>query len=487
MRHVRTRRRFKVILILLFIICFTVFVENRIQDLIPQLKSLAEAKVEDALGGKVDFSIGSIDGGIIHPIVLSDIRIRQADASRLLQSLVIDSIRTNYYIKDVVSALAGRELKPLLDKNSSAYVNFSIKGGDIKGFVGLYGDLSDSKIDGYLILYAGSRIDFSGRIKDGKFEIQIRPDGLGMGSVRAFGDMSTGSIFTVNLKFDHLKVFGFDIACEAVLKNEFINNSDQSSLGRIEGGFETKNLILNFKPFVDLKTNYILTHDSIELTDLNLGELFRAYGKVSLKDPQEIDLTLLANNVSLSWLMLTFGKKGAASTLTGTMSGKFAIKGPAGKVQMSSSFDIKGGTIGSLDFDYMTATLKGELPFLKIEDSRITRNSGYFAIAGEFDLTRAGKDNMFDDMKLITDDTAITWDEWESSQGKDVRELTMKKNIAGKFGFGYKKFVKEDNIDESSRDSDEMHFDYNLQANDSLKVMVAQDNDFFGFEHKDKF
>ncbi|MBU0605570.1 MAG: hypothetical protein KKH77_04705, partial [Candidatus Omnitrophica bacterium] len=81
MRHVRTRRRFKVILILLFIICFTVFVENRVQDLIPQLKSLAEAKVEDALGGKVDFSIGSIDGGIIHPIVLSDIRIRQADAS----------------------------------------------------------------------------------------------------------------------------------------------------------------------------------------------------------------------------------------------------------------------------------------------------------------------------------------------------------------------------------------------------------------------
>ncbi|MBU1038042.1 MAG: hypothetical protein KJ994_03240, partial [Candidatus Omnitrophica bacterium] len=96
-------------------------------------------------------------------------------------------------------------------------------------------------------------------------------------------------------------------------------------------------------------------------------------------------------------------------------------------------------------------------------------------------------DNLFDDIKLVTDDTAITWDEWNSSQGKDVRELTMKKNIGGKFGFGYKKFVKEDNIDESSRDSDEMHLDYNLQANDSLKVMVAQDNDFFGFEHKDKF
>ena len=63
----------------------------------------------------------------------------------------------------------------------------------------------------------------------------------------------------------------------------------------------------------------------------------------------------------------------------------------------------------------------------------------------------------------------------------------MKKNLVGQFGFGYKKFVKEGNIDESLRDSDEVHFDYSLQANDSIKVMVAQDKDFFGFEHKDKF
>jgi hypothetical protein len=255
----------------------------------------------------------------------------------------------------------------------------------------------------------------------------------------------------------------------------------------VEGEFETKDLILNFKPFVDVKANYKIAQDSIEVTGFNLGEMFKIYGKVSLGSPNDIDLTLLSNNVSLSWIMLTLGKKEANSTLTGTMSGKFEFKGPIRKVQMDSSFDIKGGTIGTLNFDYLTATLKGELPFLKIEESRITRNSGYFALAGEFDLRRMGKDNMFDNIKLITDDTAITWDEWNSTQGKDVQELSMKKNFGGRFGFGYKKFVAEDKIDESLRDSDEMHLDYNLQANDSLKMMVGQDKDFFGFEHKDKF
>ena len=487
MRHIRARRRYKVILILLCMICFTVFVENRIEDLIPQLKSLAEAKVEDALGGKVNFSIGSIDGGIIHPIVLNDIRIKRMDASQFAQSLAIDSIRTNYYIKDVIKAVGGSDLSPLLDKNSTTYVKFSLKDGEIKGFVGLYGDLSDSKVDGYLTLFRGDRINFSGYIKDGKFYAEIKPGRPGMGSVRAFGNVPTDNVFVVNFKFDHLKVFGLDIACDAVLTNKFIKSSDPRALNCMEGEFEADNLILNFKPFVDIKTSYKIIRDSIEVTGFNLGEAFKAYGKVSLKNPGDVDMTLLANNVSLSWLMMAFGKKGAASTLAGTMSGKFELKGPFRKVNMTSSFNIKDGMIGSLNFDYLTATLNGELPFLKIEDSRITRNSGYFALAGELDLRRIDKNNMFDNLKLITDDTAITWDEWNSTQGKDVQELNMKKNLTGQFGFGYKKFVKEGEIDESLRDSDEVHFDYSLQANDSIKVMIGQDKDFFGFEHKDKF
>ncbi len=487
MRHIRTRRRYKVILILLCIVCFTVFIENRVEDLIPQLKSLAEAKVEDALGGKASFSIGSIDGGVIHPIVLNDIRIKRMDASQFAQNLAIDSIRTNYYIKDVIKVMTGSELSPLLDKNSTTYIKFSAKNGGVRGFIGLHGDLSDSRIDGYLTLFRGDRINFSGYIRNGKFYAEIRPERTGMGSVRAFGIISADNVFTVNFKFDHLKVSGFDIACDAALKNEFIKDPGTNALDRIEGRFETKNLILNFKPFVDIKASYKIMRDSVEVVELDLGEAFKAYGKVSLRNPKDVDLTLVANNVSLSWLMLAFGKKEATSTLTGAMSGKFTLKGPFRKMKMASSFDIRGGAIGGLNFDYMTATLNGELPFLKIEDSRITRNSGYFALAGELDLRRLGKDNMFDNIKLITDDTAITWDEWNSTQGKGVQELNMKKNLIGHFGFEYKKFVKEDAIDESLRDSDEVHFDYNLQANDSIKVMVGQDKDFFGFEHKDKF
>ncbi len=488
MRHIRTRRRFRVILILLFTICFIVLIENRIEGLAPRLKSMAEAKVEDALGGKADFFIGSIGGGLVHPIVLSDIRIKQRDPSQLLQSLVIDSIRTNYYIKDIVGALTGSDLPPLLDKNSTTYVNFSMKRGEIKGFFGLYGDLSDAKINGYVILSGKYKISIIGHIRNGKFDAEIRPEMAGTGSIRIYGVMSQEGAFTVNLKLDHLTLGGYDVVCDAILKNKIIPGSEASDASDgMDGEFETRKLIVNFKPFVDIKTHYKLRRNTFEITDFAMGDLFKAYGTVRLGQPGEIDLTVLANNVNLSWAAQMFGNKDTASGLIGTMNGKFEFKGPLKKINTSSTFDIRSGKISVLSFEYMTMTIKGDLPFVKIEDSRIIRSGGSIGLYGEFDLRRIGKASIFDNVKLTADDRAITWDEWSSAQGNDVEELTMKKNFGDQFGFGYKKFVKEGKIDESVRDSDEAHFDYNLQPNDSIKVMVAQDKDFFGFEHKDKF
>jgi hypothetical protein len=156
-------------------------------------------------------------------------------------------------------------------------------------------------------------------------------------------------------------------------------------------------------------------------------------------------------------------------------------------MKISSRFDIKDGTLATLDFDYLTATIKGEFPFVKIEYSRVNRKSGYFSLSGEMDLRRAGRDNIFDDIKLVTDDGAISWDDWRSTKVQDVHEYSMRKNITDDLGVSFKKFVAEDSIDESLRDKDEVRLEYKLDSNDSLKVMMGQDKDFFGFEHRDKF
>ena len=488
MRHIRTRRRFKVILTLLFTICLIVFIENRIEDLAPHLKRMAEINVEKAMEGKADFSIGSISGGIIHPISLNDIRIKQNNGSRLTQSIVIDGIRTNYYLKDIIRAICTQELPPLLDKKSRTYINFSIRSGDVKGFVGLHGDLGDARIDGYLLLLGRHKVNFGGYIKNGTFDVDLRPDGLGAGSIRLLGASAGEGAFKVDLKVSHLMVGNVDISCQATTENTLVKPHDPSGVGYIEGSFEANNLALNFKPVPDIKASYKLTKESIELVGLKLGDIIDARGAASFTGVKNIDFMVTINGLSLKWLALTLGAKDSYSAVTGTMDGKIGLSGPARKMKIDSRFDIRGGTIGSFDFDYITARFRGELPFLKIEESRVTRKSGYLELSGELDVRRIGKRDLFNHVKLISDDAAISWDEWSSTQGSTgLRSMDMKKNFGKEFGFGYKAFMRQGNIDESMRDSDEVQFNYNLQPKDSLKVSVGQDKDFFGFEHKDKF
>ena len=484
MRHIRNRKRFKLVLVVLFTLCLTMFLESRIEALVPELKSLAETHIEQMMGGRMRLFIGSVDGGILQPIALNDIRIQQAKGSVLFQSLVISNIRTNYHVWDLLKS--AKDKPEALEKGSSIYATFTAPGGDVRGFVGLEGDLTDSKVSGYLVFYRKHKICFSGTVKGDVFDMEIRPDRPDLGSLRATGGISDDGVFAVHLRADHLKLGGFDVVFDADLRNRKVSASEDRD-GYIEGSLETKKLILNYKPFADLKASYRVSRGVLEITAMSLGEILKAHGKVNFKKPAAVDLTLLANNVSLSWLMLTFGQKEATSILTGTMSGKFEMKGPVKKMRLNSRFEIRKGTIGPLDFDGLSASVRGELPFLKIEDSRITRQSGYFALAGEIDMRRAGKDNMFDNIRLVTDDGAISWDDWKTTSSRDGQNVSMRKRLYDNIEIEYKKVVDGNTIDESSRDKDEVRFEYKLQPTDSLKVMVGQDNDFFGFEHKDKF
>ena len=66
MRNIRTRRRLKFVLTVLLIVCVVLFIEDRIEAFVPQMKNFAESRIEDALGGKIKLSIGDVDGGLLH-------------------------------------------------------------------------------------------------------------------------------------------------------------------------------------------------------------------------------------------------------------------------------------------------------------------------------------------------------------------------------------------------------------------------------------
>ena len=98
-----------------------------------------------------------------------------------------------------------------------------------------------------------------------------------------------------------------------------------------------------------------------------------------------------------------------------------------------------------------------------------------------------GRGNLFDDIKLVSDDNAITWDELNTAQSQYSQEITMTKKLTDDMSIDFKKVIGEGRIDESLRDHDEVQFEYKLHPNESLKMMMGQDGSFLGLEHKDKF
>lgn len=482
MRHVRTRRRFKFILIGLLSICIILFFEKKIEAFVPHIKNFAEARIDDTLGGRFRISIGAIDGGIMHPFILSDIRIRNDKDAVLFPYIVINNIKTNYRLWDIL--LSGREdsfLYNFLPADSRIYVNFVSANRDLSGFVMLKGDLADSNIKGYVNIKGLEKIDFEGKVKDDDFDIEIKPHS---GAINIKGNISDEGNITLTFKINHIKLYGFDIVCEGSLTNLITDSLPKRGM---EGEIDTGNLIINYKPFLDMRLFYTISDGIMDISEMTFGESFKAAGKIALKNPYNIDMKITANNVSIAWLLSTLGSKDPSSVLSGTMNGKFALTGPVTNLKSDINLDIKKGTISVIDFDYLAAHLKGEGPVIRIEDSRITRESGYFVLAGEMDLAKLGKESLFDDIKLVSDDKAITWDGWGATKAQGVQKITMTKKLSDDINIDFKKFMAEEKIDESIRDNDEVQLEYKLHPHESLKLMVGQDKDFLGFEHKDKF
>jgi hypothetical protein len=481
MRNIRTRRRFGLIINLLLVVCVILFIEDRIEAFVPQMKSLFESRIENAFGGRIGLSIGDVEGGLIHPVTFNDIRIRSGKGAALISSLNIRSIKTNYRLWDLLRV---GTMSKFFSGVTRLDVNFLTANKSISGFVRLANASGKLDAKGYVILFSGRKIDFSGSIKDGIYNIEVKP---ARGLFKAEGTISKEGLLAANFKAYHLDIAGADLVCDGTLKSEISASGVEIRKPVLQGAIETKNCILNYKPFLNLKASYRISDENLFISDFNLSDILRGGGTFQLREPFNTNATLLVNNLSLSWLALALGAKDAPAVLSGTMNAKLDLKGPIADMRSDIRVEIRKGMIATLEFESLNAYFKGDGTLIRIEDSHITRESGSFVIAGDMDLKKLGKSTMFDNIRLVGDDRAVNWDGWDMSKVQNMREVTMKKRLTDELDLDFKKFTSEDSLDENSKYGDEVQLEYKLHPNDSLKVMVGQDKEFLGIEHKNRF
>lgn len=484
MRHIRTRKHFRITLILLFAVTLVIFFESRVESFAPELRTIVEYKVGEAFGKNLELSIGDMSGGIFRPFMLKDVKIKGRNDSSVFSSFEIKSIRSNFRIWDVL--LKDKDQRPILSflkEVPCIYVDFVTKNRELAGYVKLEGDAKSADIQGFLIVFDKRRIEITGKLRSGSFYVELRSRS---GSLKIEGKKSPDGTLLTNIRANHIKLSGVDIVCEANLKNSFIAGDPNLAGGRLEGEIETKSLVLNYSLFPDLKASYRVSNGILEVPSLALGKDMKASGWASLRDPYNMNVTFTTDNANITTILSYFGIR-KSDTVTGTLNAKVDLKGPMKKLRSSAKVSLKKGTIGKVDFDSMEAVFKGEGPIVNIEESRLSRASGYISLAGEIDLRRIGKASIFQDLKLVTDDNAITWDDYQASTVQGVQKIEMTKKVSEDLTVGFKKFVPDGQVDESLRDKDQVEVEYKIQGNDSFKVMVGEDKNFVGMQHKDKF
>ncbi len=453
------------------------FFESRIEAFAPELKVLAEDRIEGIFGKNLDISIGSIDGGIFRPITLRDVRIlskgREIYRSRIFW---IKSMVSNYRIWDLAFS-GGLNREPRIE------IDFETRNRELSGFVTLEGTIDDAVVRGYIRLFGSDSIEVEGRLKNGIARLVVRPES---GLIKIESNFAADGVLLISIKANHFKFRDVDISGDLSIRNIAIKSSIEPNDESLEGDIEATNVIVNYKPFFDLKGSYRISGETLEVSNLSLGQMFYLNGKFGLVEPHLVDAVAVTDNMNISQVLSAINA-GYGSHVSGALNSKSELKGAIKKLKTNVRLEMKKGNIGDVNFEYLSVSLKGDGPVMRIEDSRIIRESGPVVIGGEIDLRRMGKESMFENIKVLDGENTMAWDGWETAKWQDVREFRMTKNVAGGFNVGFKKYVNDDRVDESLRERDQLELGYNLHPNDSLKLKFTNGSNFFGLEHKDKF
>ena len=468
MRNIHSRRRFRALLAVLLVVSFIVFFENRIEAFAPQFKGMVEGRIGEIFGRNVTVSIGALKGGIVRPFMLHNVKMAKKNSKDPFGFLEIDNMTSNYRIWNFI-------FPNFLPDKPYIAVDFFTKNFDLSGFVVLEGTIEDSSVKGYIRLFGGDKIDVLGNIRNGVANITFRPK-EGLASIEY--NFAASGVSILKMAASHVKFQYFDVTGQATVKNIAADG--------FEGEVEARNIILNYRPFDDVRASYRISNGVLEVRNLDLGKLCYLNGKFGLQQPHMVDAVAVTDNVNLAQTLAIFNPR-YASSVAGTMNSKWVLKGPASRLKSKVHLDIRKGRIIDMQFESLSADLSGDGPLITIDDSRITRESGSFTIAGCMDLARIGKDSLFENLKIVQGENTVLWDGYDTARWQDVREFKMKKKIMESFDVGFKQFKNDEMVDESSRNSDEYELSYNLHPNDSLKVKYSDGKNFFGLEHKDKF
>ncbi len=470
------------------------------------MKYQVESKVAGFLGDKMSVDIGGIRGGVIHDMVLRDVRF-SARKDKENEVFGLEKMEISYRLWRVVLERLGllsedeQELKyvNVYFSDSNPFVRGDIKlerrrnevelNGEISPVV--FGDRTKRSMKGLFTRREDGRYDCD-MLWDGSMKVTgtLDPSGRALeleflplkgkkGHVKIKAAIEEGNDVKVYARLDKVGIYGTEI-----IGDVWISYKDAGMplfLARAE------NLVINKRPFwkVVIGGGFSPEKKILHLDNVKWGEGLTLIGEVKTVEPYPARLKVLLKDLELAELAQMLGDN--QTVIFGKAEGEINFEGPIEEADVQGRLYIGQGVLGPMEFKSVSASLKGRLPVIGVEGSRVVKDGGCILISGEMDFSRMKDNKVFEGVVFDTDNKVAVWEDWQITKEEDEHQVKARRDRLTIITNMQDDKRRQKAVDERS-DQQELGMEYELdKEGNHLKFQLDEDDDFLGLEHKMEF
>lgn len=244
-----------------------------------------------------------------------------------------------------------------------------------------------------------------------------------------------------------------------------------------------KNLKIDESRLLNILSKFEYAKDKLRIVFLKFGDSYFLKGTVGLNSPNSVDLNLKIVRANIRDLA-TIARVKDADAIFGIMEGEFFIKGTFRDLVSKGSLAGRNGRIGLVHYDSANINFEGFGPILRIVDSRVRQGQGSMALEGLIDLRNIGKENLYNSIRVSADESAYSWNGWGITKNGSS-ELGLERDVSEEFKVSFKTSVQEEPLPDYGT-KDEVRLEYKM-GNESIKMKLKEDEEFFGVEKSLRF
>ncbi len=320
--------------------------------------------------------------------------------------------------------------------------------------------------------------------------------GSGKKHVEGIDATITRDSFRMEVPLTHMNMAGFDVTSVLHAEGRFEPALSDARNDLIRGQITTEGTVVNWKPFqTEASFDFLLESNQVRVTADNFLGGFEILAKVDFEKDFWLEASVKALSYPLSNINPFLGVSEKLS-LPAQLDLEAELSGVLWEPHMTLRARLHEGRVGKKTFKALDLNGSGVYPTIRLTDSKILMTDGTTMRFAEkaLEVSDFFKNKIFEKLISEAQQEEVVWGDWGLSRPKDSNDLSefmMERVLGDNASIHFRKYNEDKekpiNLGTVEPAPMEVGFEYQLEAKDSLKVELRENEEFVGIERKMKF